>query len=213
MLSAMTRRQLLSTIGGLAAGSLTAAGCFRRADFSPAIEPIDLGLQGAARAIRAGSVSPLDLTERCLDRIARFNGPINAFITVTREEALADARRAASEIASGRWRGPLHGIPVGIKDNLDTKGVRTTAASAVFADRVPTEDADVVHRLKQAGAVLVGKLNMHEVEQGTTSVISAAGPVRNPWDISRIAGGSSGGSGAAVAASNWRRPYGGHDLR
>ena len=113
---------------------------------------------------------------------------------------MSQAREAEIEIQRGRWRGPLHGIPVGLKDLIDTAGVKTTCASAVFADRVPTEDADVVRRLKLAGAVLVGKQNMHEFAYGGTSVPSHYGPVHNPWDISRIAGGSSGGSAAAVAA-------------
>ncbi len=114
---------------------------------------------------------------------------------------MAEARTAEAEIARGHWRGPLHGIPIALKDNVDTAGVRTTAASAVFRDRVPTEDAEVVLRLRAAGAVLLGKLNMHEFAQGTTSAISGFGPVHNPWDLERVAGGSSGGCGAAVAAS------------
>src|SRR5262249_20514654 len=121
-------------------------------------------------------------------------------ITVTPELALGQAREAETEIQRGQWRGPLHGIPIGLKDLFDTAGVKTTCASAMFADRVPTEDAAVVHQLKRAGAVLLGKQNMQEFAYGGTSVPSHYGPVHNPWDPTRIAGGSSGGSAAAVAA-------------
>ena len=110
------------------------------------------------------------------------------------------AREAEQEIHAGNWRGPLHGIPIGLKDLIDTAGVKTTCGSALFADRVPTEDAEIVRRLKRAGAVLIGKQNMQEFAYGGTSTSSYFGPVHNPWDIDRIAGGSSGGSAAAVAA-------------
>jgi aspartyl-tRNA(Asn)/glutamyl-tRNA(Gln) amidotransferase subunit A len=150
--------------------------------------------------VRERLLSPVELTQACLERIAQLNSRLNAFITVTPEQALAAARRAEADIASGRWRGPLHGIPIAVKDNIDTAGVRTTAGSAVFADRVPAEDAEVVSRLKAAGAILLGKLNMHEFGVGATSAVSHFGPVRNPWDLERVAGGSSGGSAAAVSA-------------
>lgn len=150
--------------------------------------------------MRERTLSPVDLTRACLERIERLDPKLNAFITVTPERALAAARRAEAEVASGRWRGPLHGIPIAYKDNIDTAGVRTTAASEVFADRLPAEDAEVVRRLEAAGAVSLGKLNMHEFAMGTTSAISHFGAVHNPWDLERVAGGSSGGSGAAVAA-------------
>jgi aspartyl-tRNA(Asn)/glutamyl-tRNA(Gln) amidotransferase subunit A len=115
------------------------------------------------------------------------------------DSALAEARAAEAEINAGNWRGPLHGIPIGLKDLIDTAGVRTTCGSALFADRVPTEDAYIVQRLKHAGAVLLGKQNMQEFAYGGTSTSSYFGPVHNPWDTDRIAGGSSGGSAAAVA--------------
>ena len=150
--------------------------------------------------IRRRKVSSAELTAACLKRIEQLNGQLNAFITVTPERALQDAKAADQEIANGKWRGPLHGIPIGLKDLFDTAGVRTTAGSAVFADRVPTEDAKVVSLLKSAGAVIVGKLNMHEFAYGDTSAQSHFGPVRNPWNLDRVAGGSSGGSAAAVAA-------------
>jgi aspartyl-tRNA(Asn)/glutamyl-tRNA(Gln) amidotransferase subunit A len=116
------------------------------------------------------------------------------------EEALADARSAGDEIASGRYRGPLHGVPIGVKDLCATKGVRTTAGSKILADSVPDEDATVVRRLRDAGAVIVGKTNLHEFAYGATGTISHYGPAHNPWDTTRITGGSSSGSGAAVAA-------------
>ena len=134
------------------------------------------------------------------ERIERLNGRINAYITVTAALALEQAERHEAELARGRWRGPLHGIPIGLKDNIDTAGILTTAASAVLEDRVPTRDATVYRRLKDAGAVLLGKLNMHEFAYGGTSAITHYGAVHNPWNLDYIPGGSSGGSAAAVAA-------------
>ena len=116
------------------------------------------------------------------------------------ESALAEAQRAEAEMARGEWRGPLHGIPVALKDLIDTAGVRTTAASALYKDRIPAHDAEVVRRLRQAGAVIIGKNNLHECAYGGSSLVSYFGDVHNPWDASRIAGGSSGGSAASVAA-------------
>jgi aspartyl-tRNA(Asn)/glutamyl-tRNA(Gln) amidotransferase subunit A len=171
-----------------------------RSGGGPTSELTELSISEAADFMRRRKVSPLDLTRACLERIDRFNPLINAFITVTAEAALAQAREAEVEIKRGKWRGPLHGIPVGLKDNIDTAGTRTTAASAVFADRMPTEDAEVVRRLRAAGAVLVGKQNLDEFAFGHTSTLSSFGPVRNPWKRDRISGGSSGGSAAAVAA-------------
>src|SRR5439155_24353305 len=124
----------------------------------------------------------------------------NAFISVTADSALAAARQAEGEIQHDRWRGPLHGIPIALKDVVDTAGVRTTAASDLFKNRIPTRNAEIVRRLKAAGAVLLGKLNLHEFAYGGSSVISYFGPVRNPWEPAYSAGGSSGGSAAAVAA-------------
>jgi len=145
-------------------------------------------------------VSPVELTKACLARIDRLNPVLNAFITVTADTALSQARDAETEVRRGSWRGPLHGVPVGLKDNIDTIGVRTTAASALFKDRVPNEDAEVVRRFKTAGAVLLGKLNLHEFAYGATSVPSFFGAVRNPWKPDYVAGGSSGGSAVAVSA-------------
>ncbi len=119
-----------------------------------------------------------------------------------RDKALAQAKELEKEQKSGNFRSPLHGIPIGIKDSIDTVGVRTTAASAVYEYRFPTEDAEVVRRLKAAGAILIGKCNMHEFDAGATSAVSYWGPVRNPWNLERVAGGASGGSAAAVAMNN-----------
>jgi aspartyl-tRNA(Asn)/glutamyl-tRNA(Gln) amidotransferase subunit A len=150
--------------------------------------------------LRRGTVSPLELTSECLTRIEKLNPALNAFITVTVESALAQARQAEAEIRRGEWRGPLHGIPLGLKDIVDTAGILTTAASLMFKDRVPTEDAEVVRRLKAAGAVLLGKQNLHEFAYGASSMVSAFGEVRNAWNKGHIVGGSSGGSATAVAA-------------
>src|SRR6266581_5003909 len=123
----------------------------------------------ASRLVQQCEISPVELTRECLERIEQLNPSLNAFITVTAESALKDAQHAEKEIQSGKWRGPLHGIPIGLKDLIDTAGVRTTCGSALFADRVPTEDAEVVQRLKRAGAVILGKLNMHEFAFGPTT--------------------------------------------
>ena len=175
-------------------GSYGASGKTRTDDLTK------LSLSEAAELVRAKKISPVELTQECIKRIERLNPKLNAFITVTTESALAQAREAEGEIQKGQWRGPLHGIPIALKDLVDTAGVRTTAGSAVFKERVPTADAEITRRLKAAGAVLLGKLNMHEFAYGGSSVISAFGPVRNPWDAEYSPGGSSGGSAAAVAA-------------
>jgi aspartyl-tRNA(Asn)/glutamyl-tRNA(Gln) amidotransferase subunit A len=155
---------------------------------------------GTSELLRKGSVSPVELTAHCLARIENLNPKLNAFITVTAESALAAARQAESEIRRGDWRGPLHGIPLALKDLIDTAGVPTTAASLLFKDRIPAEDAEIVRRLKAAGAVLLGKQNLHEFAYGGSSMVSAFGKVRNAWNPEHIAGGSSGGSVTAVAA-------------
>lgn len=154
----------------------------------------------ASELVKARQISPLELARESLDEIARLNPSLNAFITVTLSSALAEAEQAEQEIRSGHWRGPLHGIPIGLKDLIDTAGVYTTAASAVFKHRIPVEDAALVKKLKAAGAVLVGKQNLHEFAYGGSSLISHFGPVRNPKNPEFIAGGSSGGSAAAVAS-------------
>ena len=154
----------------------------------------------AAAALRAREVSSVELTRAALDRIAQLDGTLRAFITVTEDAALAAARAADDELRRGAGRGPLHGIPVAVKDVFSTRGVRTTCDSRIFATYVPDRDADAVERLAQAGAVLLGKTNMHELAYGITSANPHFGAVRNPRDTGRLPGGSSGGSGAAVAA-------------
>jgi aspartyl-tRNA(Asn)/glutamyl-tRNA(Gln) amidotransferase subunit A len=181
---------------GAAAGAFLASGRLR----GQSADPTTLTIDEAAKQISSRRLSPTELTRAYLERIEKHNPSINAYITVTAEAALAQARALEAELARGRKRGPLHGIPIALKDNIDTAGVRTTAASALFAERVPTEDATVVRRLRDAGAVVLGKLNMHEFAFGGTSAVSHFGPVRNPWDVEYCPGGSSGGSGAAVAA-------------
>ncbi|HEV8217542.1 MAG TPA: amidase, partial [Gemmatimonadaceae bacterium] len=152
-----------------------------------------------ADQIRRGELSSVSLVDLALSRIDATNPRLNAFITVTRELAHEQATAADNEIRANRWRGPLHGIPVAVKDFYDTAGIRTTAGFAQFAKRVPTKNAAMVNRLRDAGAVLVGKTNMHRLGAGTTSLESDFGPVVNPWNPQRVAGGSSGGSAVAVA--------------
>jgi aspartyl-tRNA(Asn)/glutamyl-tRNA(Gln) amidotransferase subunit A len=149
--------------------------------------------------LRRREISPVEVTRACLARIKKLDPLVNAFITVLADEALASAGVAETEINAGRWLGPLHGVPVGVKDLYDTAGVRTTAAFEHFRNRTPARNAVAVSRLRSAGAIIVGKTNLHRLAMGTTSAASAFGPVRNPWNRDTIAGGSSGGSAAAVA--------------
>ncbi len=150
--------------------------------------------------IKDGDVSPVDLTNLILVRTNRLNPILNAYVTLTEEQALVDAKTAEKEIQGGKYRGPLHGIPFSIKDNLATKGVRTTAGSKILSEWIPDFDATVVARLKEAGAIVLGKTNMHEWAGGGTTINPFYGTTHNPWDTKRIPGGSSGGSAAAVAA-------------
>lgn len=152
-----------------------------------------------APRLAKGQVRSEKLTEECLSQIEALNPKLNAFITVTADAALKAARAADQDIAGGRYRGPLHGIPVSLKDLVDLKGVRTTAGSLVRADHVAIEDAVVAARLREAGAVFVGKTNLHEFAFGTTTEDSGFGLARNPVDASRSPGGSSGGSAIAIA--------------
>ena len=158
-----------------------------------------LSIEEAASLIESGELSPVELTRAHLDGIERLDGALNSFITVLGDEALAQAEVAEREIADGGYRGSLHGIPIGLKDLYYTKGVRTTVGSKILRDFAPDYDAAVTERFNNAGAILLGKLQMHEFALGATSVNPHDGPARNPWDTSRITGGSSGGSGAAVA--------------
>jgi aspartyl-tRNA(Asn)/glutamyl-tRNA(Gln) amidotransferase subunit A len=157
-------------------------------------------IREAADALRARQFSSVELTTAALARIGRLNSTLRTFITVTAEAALAKAAQADEELAGGRDRGSLHGIPIAVKDLFFTRGVRTTAGSLLYRDFVPDHDAAVVERLERAGAVMMGKLNMHELAYGITSENPHFGAVRNPWNVEHSPGGSSGGSGAAVAA-------------
>ena len=192
--SAPTRRKFLAASGAAAAGLAAKRARGQSQDLA------DLSLKKASEMLRSKAASPVELTQACLKRIKSYNGPLNAFIAVTEDQALQAAREAEAEQRRGKWRGPLHGIPIALKDNIDTAGIRTTGASEVFKDRIPSEDAEVVRRLKNAGAILLGKTNLHEFAYGGTSSITYFKPVHNPWALDRIPGGSSGGSAAATAS-------------
>jgi len=187
-----TRREFLLT-------GLAAAVC-QTVVWGQAGDLATLTVKQASDLIRRRDVSALELTEACLRRIDAFNPSLNAFVTVAREQASETARQLDAERRRGGWRGPLHGIPVALKDNIDTAGIRTTGASTLFKDRIPAEDAHVVARLTQAGAIILGKLNLHEFALGGTNAVTHFGPVRNPWAMDHHPGGSSGGNAAAVAA-------------
>lgn len=163
-------------------------------------EVIELSLAQAAHLVAIKEISPVDLVEACLERIAEVNEKITAYIAVYEEEALQIAKAMESMISAGHRLGPLHGIPIGLKDNIGLRGMRTTAGSKVLADWNPAQDATVAARLRGAGAIFIGKTNMHEFAWGGTSDNPHYGAVRNPWDTERFPAGSSGGSGAAVAA-------------
>src|SRR4051812_45960789 len=162
-------------------------------------ELTSLTLTEAAAKIRSGEVTSTQLTEACLARIAIYDPKLDAFITVMKQQALAQARQLDAEQKAGKLRGPLHGVPIALKDNIDTADARTTGGSAVFEDRVPSEDATVTKRLKAAGAVIIGKTNLQEFAMGGGET-SYFGPARNPWNLAHNTGGSSSGSGAAIAA-------------
>ena len=159
-----------------------------------------LTIGAAAPLIAAGELSPVTLTRAYLDRIAAVDARLDSYVTLTADLALSQARQAEAEIAAGRYRGPMHGIPIALKDLYDTAGIRTTAMSRVTPDRVPAADATAVTRLYDAGAILLGKLAMHEFALGGPDFTSLFPPARNPWNTDHIPGGSSSGSGAAVAA-------------
>ena len=210
-MSRMTRRDFASLCAGtLATGSLltafprTAAAAAKLAE-PPADEAAGedltaLSLTEASSRIHNRSLTSTKLTQALLARIATYNPKIDAYITVMAEQALKQAAQLDQEAKAGKFRSPLHGIPIALKDNIDTAGTRTTAASPMFHTRVPTDDAQVVKKLKDAGAIIVGKLNLHEFALGCTGDVSYFGPTRNPWALDHVTGGSSAGSGAAVAA-------------
>jgi aspartyl-tRNA(Asn)/glutamyl-tRNA(Gln) amidotransferase subunit A len=168
----------------------------------------ELNLAELSKLLAARDLSSSEAVMAALTRLERLDGKLNAFITVPGEQAIAEAKKADDEIARGRYRGPLHGIPVTIKDLFETAGVRTTAGSKILADWVPQTDSAVGERLRAAGAIIIGKTNLDEFGHGGTSTLSHFGPVHNPWNPERIAGGSSGGSAAAVAAGIGPLSYG-----
>jgi len=160
----------------------------------------DLSLAELSRLIGARKLSPLELVEVLIRRVEQHDAQTHAFITPTFELARRQARQAEAELAAGRSRGPLHGIPFGLKDIYDTAGILTSAHSRIFRDRIPAEDATATRRLYEAGAVLLGKLATHEMAHAGPSFDLPWPPARNPWNLSHFTGGSSTGSGAAVAA-------------
>jgi aspartyl-tRNA(Asn)/glutamyl-tRNA(Gln) amidotransferase subunit A len=157
-------------------------------------------LSELARRIAENQLSPIELTETVLARINAHDGMLNSYITVMADSARTAAKQAEDAVRSGQPLGLLHGVPVAVKDLFATKDTRTTFACAAFANWIPNYDATVVARLVEAGAIVIGKLNLHEAASGSSSLVSHSGPVRNPWNPEYIAGGSSGGSAAAVAA-------------
>ena len=166
----------------------------------PDNELLKLTISEIAPMIQAREVSPVDLTEAALAEAERRQPMLNSFITIMREQAMEQAERAEEELSRGEYRGPLHGIPIGIKDNIATGGIKTTLGTKVLKDHVPDEDADVVRRCKAAGAIILGKENLEEFAAGATSNNPHYGPVHNPWGLDHVPGGSSGGGGANVAA-------------
>lgn len=160
----------------------------------------DLTIEDLSKGIAGGDLSPVEVTDAHLARIDALNPVLNAFTTVARGRARAEAKAAEDEIAAGGLRGPLHGVPIGVKDIIDTAGVRTTQGSGFFSRNVPAEDAECVRRLREAGAVMIGKCSTAEFAAESATKNPHYGACRNPWDASRVPAGSSGGSGAAVAA-------------
>src|SRR5919199_727955 len=167
-----------------------------------------LTLADAAQLIAARELSPVELTRAHLDRIEAVDPRLNCFITLLAEDALAEAREAEDAVSRGNYRGALHGVPIALKDLYETKGVRTTAGSSFLADHVPDADGAVVEKLRGAGAVILGKLNLHEWALGVTTDNPHFGACKNPWDLERSPGGSSGGSGAALSAGLCLGSYG-----
>jgi aspartyl-tRNA(Asn)/glutamyl-tRNA(Gln) amidotransferase subunit A len=164
------------------------------------MELTSLTIDKAARFLMDKEVSPVELTQAHLERIEQMNGNLNAYLTITPELALQQARQAENDILNGEYKGLLHGIPLALKDLYETQGVRTTAGSSFFAEYIPDIDAAVVQKLREAGVVILGKCNMHEIALGVTNENPHFGDCCNPWDLTRISGGSSGGNAAALAA-------------
>jgi aspartyl-tRNA(Asn)/glutamyl-tRNA(Gln) amidotransferase subunit A len=163
-------------------------------------ELLKMTISELAPKIREREVSPVEVTEAALSQADQLQPILNSFITILHEQAISQAREQEAALARGEYRGPLHGIPIGIKDNIATAGIRTTVGSKVLADNIPQEDAEVVRRCKEAGAIIIGKENLEEFAAGATSNNPHYGAVHNPWALAHIPGGSSGGGGANVAA-------------
>jgi aspartyl-tRNA(Asn)/glutamyl-tRNA(Gln) amidotransferase subunit A len=202
----LSRRRFSALAGGTLASQALAGHAFALGEVTASAtksaagdDLTSLSLAEAASKLRSRQVSSTELTEASLARIGIYDPKLDAFITVTRDKAMAAAKQADAEIAAGKYRGPLHGIPIAAKDNIDTAGVRTTGGSQLFEDRVPAENAPVIARLQSAGAVMVGKTNLHEFAMGGGET-SYWGPARNPWNLLHNTGGSSAGSGAAIAS-------------
>jgi aspartyl-tRNA(Asn)/glutamyl-tRNA(Gln) amidotransferase subunit A len=195
----LTRREFTATALAIAAAQAVSSYGFAKGEMSSISELASLSLTDAAAKVRSGAVTATQLTQACLDRIATYDPKLDAFITVAKQAALATAGQLDAEAKAGKFRGPLHGVPLAIKDIIDTAGLRTTGGSALFEDRVPTEDATVVARLRAAGAIIIGKTNTQEFAMGGGET-SYWGPARNPWNLAHNTGGSSSGSGAAIAA-------------
>ncbi len=159
-----------------------------------------LTLADVSELLRQRRISPVELVTTCLNRIRHLQPRLNAFATVAADSALQAAKLAEEEIQHGHWKGPLHGVPIGVKDFYDTARLKTTAAFELFRNRIPKRDAVSVEKLKRAGAIVIGKTNMHTLGMGTTGLESCFGAVKNPWDANYIPGGSSSGSAAAVAS-------------
>jgi aspartyl-tRNA(Asn)/glutamyl-tRNA(Gln) amidotransferase subunit A len=198
MPNTVTRREFIARTAGAASIALASRPVIAAAGALD--DSAKLTIAEASKKIHAGEITCADLARACIERSRIYNPKINAYITLMHEEALAQAAQLDAEAKAGKFRGPLHGIPLALKDNIDTAGTRTTGGSAVFDDRVPDEDAFVVRRLKQAGAVIMAKANLQEFAMGNSSASTYFRPVRNPWALERIPAGSSGGSGAAVIA-------------
>ena len=162
---------------------------------------LSLDIQGLSRLIESKELSPIEITKGILGRIEQLDPVLNAFITVMADEALESAQKAEQEIAKGEWKGPLHGVPIALKDLVSTAGTLTTMGSEIYKDNVPDQDATIVHKLRQSGAIIIGKTNTHQFAYGPTGDVSFFGPVKNPYDLTKITGGSSSGSAAAVATA------------
>lgn len=194
--ASINRRHFINLSTSAAAVALAS----RKSEAAESGELAKLTIADASKKIHGGEITCVELTRACIERSRVYNPKVNAYITLMEEEALAHAVQLDAEAKAGKLRGPLHGIPLSLKDNIDTAGTRTTGGSAVFEDRVPDEDAEVVRRLKEAGAIILAKANLQEFAMGSTSVSTYFRPVRNPWALDHISAGSSGGSAASVIA-------------